>query len=91
MVNPSSGSIAISPCLENSSYALKIKYGIGIECDIYSKSFTALLAKLNPILDLGKTYKLSGDIGLTNKLIIFNIKDITPVDSTNKIERRNQT
>lgn len=90
MVNPELGTFAIVPCSEKASDALKISYGSRVYCEIYSKSFTEMLAMLIPNLDPKKTYQLSGDIG-TNKLIIFSLKDITPVDSLSKNERRSKT
>ena len=90
MVNPKLGNIAIAPCLEDAVDALKISYGTGIECEIYSKSFTELLSKLNPNIEPSKTYQLPGIIGISNKLIIFSIKDIIPVNSQNMLERRSE-
>lgn len=85
MVNPELKNIAIVPCGESED-ALKIPSGTTKEGDIYSKSLTTLLAKLNPNAESLKTYRLYGEAGPDDMILIFNIGSMVPVKSCDQPE-----
>lgn len=65
---------------------MKIPEDPTADCDLYSKSLITLLAKLKPNTDLNKTYRLYGDANPDDKILIFNINDMIPVDSQTQQE-----
>lgn len=86
MVNPTKRLIAVVPCTESVQDAVKIHYGIGIDCELYSAALVRKLAELNCSMGSQNTYRLSGEASETDKIAIFDITDITAVESSSGTE-----